>query len=384
MRVLPTRLVGSVGVVLVLVGCGGGGGEVVVADEPAVETPEPGLYFPPVTGDWETVDAAEVGWDTAGLDAVLAYAREQRSSGLVVALEGRILAEAYWEVLPDEAGANRYQNLAAERTDEGRAIEDVASVQKSVVSFLVGVARGKGLLSLDDPVSDHIGAGWSEADAEAEKAILLRHIMSMSSGLATDRTFETPAGEKWMYNTNVYSRAVPVLEAVSGLKADEYTSQWLTGRIGMSNSYWGPRPWVLAGQDANRIGFRSTARDLARFGILTLAGGTWAGEDLLGDGTYLAVSLAPSQTLNPSYGLLWWLNGQGRTFRPNGTEVEGDMFPTAPTDMVAALGALGRKIYVVPSLGLVVTRLGDQPAPDFDDEVWRLLMAAAPAQPGSV
>jgi hypothetical protein len=46
---------------------------------------------------------------------------------------------------------------------------------------------------------------------------------------------------------------------------------------------------------------------------------------------------------------------------------------------------MGRKIYVVPSLDLVVTRLGDEPpkasrpeGSDFNEELWRRLMAAAP------
>ena len=52
------------------------------------------------------------------------------------------------------------------------------------------------------------------------------------------------------------------------------------------------------------------------------------------------------------------------------------MIPSAPADLVAALGALGRTCYVVPSLDLVVTRLGDQPSRDFGEQFWRLLMAA--------
>jgi len=39
--------------------------------------------------------------------------------------------------------------------------------------------------------------------------------------------------------------------------------------------------------------------------------------------------------------------------------VKGPLIPTAPPDLVAALGAVDRKLYVVPSLGLVVTRLGN-------------------------
>ena len=62
----------------------------------------------------------------------------------------------------------------------------------------------------------------------------------------------------------------------------------------------------------------------------------------------------------------------------SGEVAVGPLIPTAPDDTVAAQGALGRKLYVTPSLGLVVTRLGDRPASDFNTELWRLLMAAAP------
>ena len=44
---------------------------------------------------------------------------------------------------------------------------------------------------------------------------------------------------------------------------------------------------------------------------------------------------------------------------------------------IAAVGGLGRRVYVAPSMMLVVTRLGDSPEPGFDDEFCRLLIAAA-------
>jgi len=82
-----------------------------------------------------------------------------------------------------------------------------------------------------------------------------------------------------------------------------------------------------------------------------------------------------SQQLNPSYGYLWWLNGH-EGLRANGTTFQ-NLAPSAPDDMVAALGALGRKVYVVRSRRLVVTRTGDnadqkgeQP---FDEAFWKAL-----------
>jgi hypothetical protein len=54
------------------------------------------------------------------------------------------------------------------------------------------------------------------------------------------------------------------------------------------------------------------------------------------------------------------------------------MIPSAPDDLVAMQGALGRKCYVVPSMNLVVVRLGDEPGQTFNEEFWALLMKAAP------
>ena len=348
--------------------------------ESASEAPSGDLYFPPLPGegDWATIRPADAGFDEATLEQALAYAGEQRSSGVVVLYAGKILAEKYWQV-PDSDGS-RYPNLVAATTDDGRAIEDVASVQKSVVSFLAGVAEGKGLLDFDWPVSQLLGSGWSKATAEEEAKIRIHHLMSMTSGLRPNGTFEAEPGSTWRYNTNMYSRLVAILEQVSGSTIDELTSQWLTEPTGMVESRWVPRPWAGGGQDANRIGFGTSARDLARFGLLVERNGQWCGQNVLDNPGFLAKALRPSQALNPSYGSLWWVNGQERRVLADGTAIDGPLVPGAPADLYAGLGALGRKVYVVPSQKLVVTRLGDAPERSFDREFWRLLMEAVPDQ----
>ena len=200
----------------------------------------------------------------------------------------------------------------------------------------------------------------------------------MTSGLAEDHSYKGPAGSIWMYNTPVYSQSVKVLEKASGMKVNEYTAKWLTEPIGMSDSKWAPRARP-AGSSGNSIGFVTSARDLARFGLLVLADGHWDGKDVLGNRGYLERALAPSQTINPAYGFLWWLNGQDKVVRGQKT-IKGPLISSAPADLAAAQGALGRKCYVVPSLDLVVTRLGDQPPAGnaFNDEIWKRLSKAAP------
>ena len=318
-------------------------------------------------------------WNQAALESALAYAHRQHSSAVVVVDHRVVIAERYWSV--DAAAGSPYRNMLWGRTEAGAPIEDIASLQKSIVSVLVGIAVDQGLLALEAPVSTYLHAGWTNATCDEESAITIRHLLSMTSGLSPALEVQAPAGTLWRYNTRAYSRLVDVLEAVTGGGIGELTKRWLTGPIGMGDTAWRQRPWVTPGMDANSIGLYTTARDLVRFGELMLAGGAWQGLRLVSEG-WVETAVRPSQSLNPAYGLLWWLNGRPARAGP---EASGHavLAPAAPGDMFAAQGALGRKVYVVPSLDLVVVRLGDAPADDFNQRFWELLMAAAPAAPTS-
>jgi CubicO group peptidase (beta-lactamase class C family) len=339
------------------------------------------LYFPPAKGEWERVEPSKVGWDADKLKAALQLAGQTRASGVVILHRGKILAEEYWKLDEDaRAGkkAREYGALVRGRDAAGHVIEDVASVQKSVAAMLVGIAQHKGLLRLDDTVQKHLGEGWSKASPEQEKAITVRHLLTMTSGLLDDLTFEAPAGTRWRYNSAAYSRTVKVVAAASKKTPNGLTREWLTGRIGMADSSWVERVGAEKEVVANPLGFGTTARDLARFGLLILADGQWNGETVIADRDYLHDALRPSQKLNPSYGYLWWLNGQSEVARGAGERVKGPLIPTAPPDLVAALGAVDRKLYVVSSLELVVTRLGNSTGPAFQNDFWKLLTEAAP------
>ena len=354
------------------------------------------LYFPPAEGSWEKVRAADSGWDPAKLKAALELAGRRKSSAVVILYQGRLLAEQYWEVPAkpkNERGRlNRYFYLRHGKNSSGRIIEDVASAQKSVVSLLVAIARQKGLLKLSDPVDKHLGRGWSKAPREKEAKITLRELITMSSGLKIDLSYEAPPGTKWKYNTPAYSRSLRVVAAASGLGPNELTKRWLTAPLGMADSRWVDRglrrieeSTGVKDKKANTLGFATTARDLARVGLMLLAGGDWNGEVIISDKAYLAASVKPSQKMNPAYGYLWWLNSSTRPLASSGQRRSRSLVPSAPADLFAAQGALGRRLWVVPSLGVVATRLGDDPRVsgrgDFDRLFWKALLDAAP-RPG--
>lgn len=322
------------------------------------------LYFPPAKGEWKKVDAASLGWDAKNLEAAFDFAKQERSTGLVILHRGRLVAERYWTV----EVKGEFVHLIIKTLPDGRTVEDVASMQKSVVAFLAAMARERGLLDYDQPVSAYLGKGWSKATPEQEVAITVRHLLTMSSGLKDSLEYEAAAGAKFLYNTPAYSRLTRVLTKVTGKDLQPLTAEWLLAPVGMSETQWIDRAKEISAK--NPYGLGATARDMARFGLLMLAEGTWDGRPVLKDAKLIREMVSPSQQMNKNYGQLWWLNSAnlGSGLRPA---------PSVPPDMFYANGVGARRIYVVPSQSLVVVRLGDNPpGKAFDRELWRLLTAS--------
>jgi CubicO group peptidase (beta-lactamase class C family) len=265
--------------------------------------------------------------------------------------------------------------------------QEVASCQKSVVALLVGVAVERSLLSLDDPATEHLGPGWSAAGAEPEGLVTIRHLLSMTSGLDTQLRAVAPPGEVWSYNTNAYHKLQPVLEAVAGASLDAISDEWLWRPIGATSSAWYERRGAGAlsrDEEGTPLwGLIMGARDMARVGLLVERAGTFGAARVLDRG-FLDEALRSSSTSNPSYGYLWWLNGQdGFRLGPAGSLQPGPLIPAAPSDLVAALGKDDQKIYVSRSEQIVLVRQGDSAGPrsletlsSFDNELWSRVMAA--------
>ena len=293
--------------------------------------PTPVGYFPPAdgAGEWTTATAAEAGYTDEGLAEVVALVEAANSQSLVILSAGSIVAEQYW------------------RGADASTARDVASVQKSVVSTLVGLARDRGLLALDEPVNSFLGAGWSRAAAADEAIITVFHLLTMTSGLdPRNLRSDAPAGTVWDYNTDAYQRLRPVLEAASGLDINTLTSEWLFAPIGIGSAApWAPRGAMTDAMGEAAWGLSLTAREMARFGLFAMRAGRWAREQITAV-DWFEKAWTPIAS-KADYGYLWWLLGRGR----NGQQ------GTIP-DLVAALGAADQKIYVSPATDLVLARQG--------------------------
>jgi CubicO group peptidase (beta-lactamase class C family) len=297
---------------------------------------------------------------------LLDYAQSQNSTGLLVIQNGRTLAEHYW---PAPQGDRQFAIFLYGRTDRGDLLEDVASQQKSFVAVLVAIAIDKGLIDVGRPVSDYIGKGWSKASPEQEAKIRVIDVLTMSSGLDDQFGFVAPVGTLFHYNTPVYAVIKRVVSAAAKQPLETVTREWLTVPAGMNDTAWRKRPAALAGV-GNDTGLVTTPRDVARFGLMVLHGGVSEGGMRVVSATSLKALFTPSAT-NPAYGRLWWLNGGAYAIRATGERADGPLIPTAPGDMVGALGALDRRLYVVPSRNLVVVRTGASVRDkDFDRQLW--------------
>ena len=319
------------------------------------------LYFPTIKSNWETISPERAGINPQKLQKIIEYVKNQNSTGLIILYEGRILTEQNWNIKLQKR--KPYKGFFIEITSDGRTIEDVASVQKSIISFIAGVAREQGKLDINHPVSNYIGNGWSRASLSQENEITVRHLLSMSSGLTKTLGFQAPAGSIWKYNTRAYSKMVPLLEAATGMSISRLTTDWLTRPTGMHESRWVSRQWIKNSYDANKIGFATSARDLAKFGLLILANGTWDGHAIIKKPRFLFEALEPSQDLNPNYGFLWWLNTKNKN-------------PDVPRDAVWALGYLERIVLIIPSKRFVCVRIGNKAEKNFRRKFSKLFNAA--------
>ena len=324
--------------------------------------PSESLYFPPTSGtDWQTTTPASLGWNEALIPDLYTYLQSKGTKGFIVLKNGKIVIEKYFGTFT--ADSNWYW----------------ASAGKTATAFLVGIAQQEGLLNINNKTSQYIGTGWTSLPLAKENLITVRHQLTMATGLDdgvpdVDCTlpscmiYKADAGTRWAYHNAPYTILDKVVENASGQSYNAYFQAKIKDKIGM-NGLWLPSGY-------NNV-YYSTPRSMARFGLLMLNKGKWNTTAVLSDSNYFNAQVNSSQTINNSYGYLTWLNGKSSHMLPTTQFVfNGTLILNAPEDMYAALGKNDQKIYVVPSQGLVVIRMGNDAGnvqlavSSFDSELW--------------
>lgn len=316
---------------------------------------------------WREVDPRRAGLEPDALRAIARDARRAGSTCLLVVRDGRIAGEWYWH--------------------DGAVDGSVAgfSVTKSITSTLVGIAEAEGALDIDDRAAHYIPE-WRGTPA---RVVTVRNLLSNDSGRYWSRVSDyagligagdrssyavglrqaDPPGTVWNYNNAAIQTLDRVLRAATGMSTADYAEQRLFGPLGMTDTR-------MTGDSSGRststaFGLETTCRDLARLGLLFQSAGAWQGEQVVPSAWVRQAVGRPSQQLNRSYGLLWWVNS------------DEELVPGASHDLYAALGFGGQVLLVDPGSDTIVVRLGDPGAGDYDvaDAARVVTEADAPQRP---
>ncbi len=260
------------------------------------------------------------------------------------------------------------------------------SMAKSVLHAAVGLLVGAGRLDLDAPAAV---PEWSGAD-DPRRPITLRQLLAMRDGLdwvedyvddrvsdviqmlfgtgqedmahfAADRPLAAAPGTRFNYSSGTSNIVSGVVARLVGPGEDyaRFLHARLFAPIGMASAdpeLDAAGTWVASSY------LRATARDWARFGLLYLRGGTWAGARVLPEGwvDYARTMVSVDPEDDSPYGAHWW-------------GVAGDALGT-----FRASGYEGQSITICPPLDLVVVRLGKTPLEREPNLVpWRVAMVEA-------
>ncbi|MBA4058116.1 MAG: serine hydrolase, partial [Marivirga sp.] len=317
-----------------------------------------------VTGnDWETKSPASFGWNESAVQSLKDYLIQKNSKSFMILVNGRIVMEEYFD--GHTSTSSWPWNSAG----------------KTLVATTTGIAQQEGLLNINDKASQYLGTGWTSEPIEKEDLITSKHLLTMTSGIndasdfviKSNLTYLEDAGTRWSYH-NVFQKLMDVVAAASSQDFESYFNAKLKSKIGM-DGYWNNGAIFKI--------YHSNTRSMAKFGLLALNKGKWENEQIINE-TFFNESVSTSQSINPAYGYLWWLNGKTSYMVPGAQTVyQGLLVPNAPTDMYAAMGAEDQRIYVIPSKNMVLIRMGNASDPansnfalsGFDDALWQKINA---------
>jgi CubicO group peptidase (beta-lactamase class C family) len=286
-----------------------------------------------------------------GVEQAFSNPEEQRTRTVAVLYRGHLVMERYVEGFTPDTPVLGW------------------SMTKSILATLYGILEYQGRLDLADPAPVD---SWQE---DQRREITYNDLLRMQSGLAWDEDYSNisdvtrmlflaedmaaiqaekkmlgPPGSIWNYSSGTSNLLSGILRRHFANQQEylDFPYGELIDRIGMHSM-------VLETDYAGNFvgssyGWAST-RDWARFGLLYLNRGNWAGAQLfLPEWTDYVTR--PTEMSKGSYGAHFWLNRDGK-------------YPDAPADMFMANGYQGQHVFIIPSMELVIVRTGLAEGPEF-------------------
>ena len=319
--------------------------------------------FPGATWEAPTHIAPE-GWSEARLRVVEERVNATRPTAVIVVHDGTVVAA--WG-------------------DVARTV-NVRSIRKSLLSALYGIAVAEGRIDLNRTLAD-LGIHDNEPRLTvAEREATIRELLMSRSGVYHGATFEAPGvadrpprgsyppGAFWYYNNWDFNALGTIYTRSTGESIFEAFDRRIARLIGMED-YQGSRDGRLVYDSVSQhpaYVMLLSGRDLARFGLLYLNDGRWAGEQVIPSSWVRESTKRWSDaSFGLGYGYMWW-------DLPSSLGLGGRGF--------AALGHDGQALAVIPSRRLVVVQTADRHDSLVElrsahfIEFLRLVVAASPSE----
>ncbi len=241
---------------------------------------------------------------------------------------------------------------------------NLKSTSKGVISALIGVAVDRGMIDLDDRVTDYFPE-YQLSDPRKSQ-ITVKHLLTMTAGLKWNendlnsmytffvsgniarRVLNLPVvedpGAEFNYSTASTHLLSAILSRATGMSTLEFADQYLFEPLGIENVMW---ETDRAGDYVGGSELFLTPRAMAAFGILYLNGGQFNGRQII-PRKWVEVSTSPQiegvfHGAAVEYGYLWWL----RIDNPLFEYIDDD-------DSYLALGVHGQRILIDQDQNAVV------------------------------
>ncbi|MFT7245610.1 MAG: CubicO group peptidase (beta-lactamase class C family) [Candidatus Azotimanducaceae bacterium] len=256
---------------------------------------------------------------------------------------------------------------------------DVFAVQKGIFTLLLGIAEERYLLETLDNTNHHLAPEWTQLSPWDEAKLSIETLLTMTTGMDDELAPLGEINKTWRYNNTAYQYLKEILTQQSDMGLQDLSAAWLFERLGMQETRWVDRPQRMPNGQAF-TGLLSTAGDLAKIGEFVLGQGRWVDQQIV-PRYFIQKMSEPGSEENPAWGWGWWNNSATHYIQPMREKevVQGKLIPDAPDDLVAARGAYGNVLYVVPSLALVIARTchrqTGKPRQEFEKQLWSLLAA---------
>ncbi len=349
------------------------------------ESADNDVYFPPPDslGGWRTLDDPKdirqiTGIDKAKLDSAFDFARATtKNGGLLVVRHGYLVYERYFGKGQREATPNlgscgkpftsisvgilmdEHPELFPQGLDQKIFTPDyfpakafplpdprMADIKLGqLLSFSAGIRGNNPVYVNGQPQEiDPVGPdGWY--------AVVDEYTLGMEEGrMYNDVPFSTKTlwcepGGGYSYATASIHDASIMLRYITGMELEEYVQQHLAEPLGWGRWSYGYKYASMVKHTPGGGGIALRSTDMLRFCYLLLHQGSWNGKQVVPEDYVRAASSASPYNPHFPYSLQFNVNTNGENNE-------------LPNDAFWKIGSGGHCLYIVPSLDLVVWKMG--------------------------